>query len=292
MIFRILDVGCNEGDLTLAMVLMAREQLEGHNVEVEGVGIDIDAELIDRATRKASSVASGVSFYAFDCMEEVDQVVEKFKGKYELCQLVLHYHVDTLNHGDAGLEAFLKLSASLLVATCDNAALLVEPQPWRVYRNAAQRARKLGLPEPKYWSKLSLRNPDVDISRIVEGLGTFRSILILGREMRGRQLAVYLAGNESKKDGASSAPTSHFPDCRLLKDLVREASEESHEPVEGAKSKRKQKREQRALQKKQKIDARQLGDQNTSKRVLVVGDEAEGVSTSITNTSGTMVHPT
>ena len=256
--FQLLDVGCNEGDLTVALVAVATDQLKSEDVEVKGTGIDIDAELIDRATSKwsgASGETRGVTFHALDFME-IDKVLEKFKGSMNFISLFSITMWIHLNHGDEGLEAFLSLSAQLLVESCDYAALLVEPQPWKAYRNASHRTRKLGLPEPKYWSKIKLRNLDVDINRIVAGLGGFHSALFLGREMWGRQLAVYFA-NKHEEGGSGGAASLQPLGLRVLWEVVREAGEERDTTAGGAGlSKRKKKQEKRAAEKKQKIAAR------------------------------------
>ena len=201
----------------MAMVHMATEQLKNEDVEVKGTGIDIDVELIDRATSKWSKAHgenSALNFHVLDCMEEADKVLEKFKRSMNFISLFSITMWIHLNHGDVGLKTFLSLSAQLLVECCSYAALLVEPQPWRVYRNASYRARKLGLPEPKYWSKIELRNPDVDISRIAEDIGCFQSALFLGREIWGRQLVVYFTEDRRTKDCGDKALLLSFENLR------------------------------------------------------------------------------
>ena len=47
-----------------------------------------------------------------------------------------------LNHGDAGLEALLRT----LAAWADS--VVVEPQPWKCYRNAARRMKRANVDDP------------------------------------------------------------------------------------------------------------------------------------------------
>lgn len=56
-----------------------------------------------------------------------------------------------LNHGDQGLWEFLAHLSSLC------RYLLVEPQPWKCYRAAARRLRKLGLHDFDHFRSLAIR---------------------------------------------------------------------------------------------------------------------------------------
>lgn len=119
--FSILDVGCNEGNLTIELHDIAVSELPSH-VCCLVLGVDIDNVLIERATKKVGSMDS-VSFCTVDIMKEdagsgvsgINDFCEKNKLKgfsfISLFSITMWIH---LNHGDIGLEKFLFKGANLL----------------------------------------------------------------------------------------------------------------------------------------------------------------------------------
>ena len=63
----VLDIGCNEGDVTLAVlgVLRNREELKDDKINV--LGVDIDAQLIERARAKSKELP--VDFLQLDFLD-------------------------------------------------------------------------------------------------------------------------------------------------------------------------------------------------------------------------------
>ena len=61
------------------------------------------------------------------------------------------------NHGDEGMDAFFRKISRL------SDLVLLEPQPWKCYRTAARRMRKLGQPEFEHLKVLE---------ETIEGAGT------------------------------------------------------------------------------------------------------------------------
>lgn len=57
-----------------------------------------------------------------------------------------------LNHGDAGLESLL----TCLASWADN--VIIEPQPWKCYRNAARRLRRANRPPFPFFESLIYRS--------------------------------------------------------------------------------------------------------------------------------------
>lgn len=47
--------------------------------------------------------------------------------------------------------------------SCKVGSILVEPQPWKCYRNAVRRCRKMSLPLPIHFSDLTLKDPDAAV---------------------------------------------------------------------------------------------------------------------------------
>ena len=197
--FRMLDVGCNEGDLTIMLCQLAREQLSSDDVFVEAYGIDMDIELIQRAKKKCEGLSLGknvnIEFIGGDFMNK--DSVGLIKGKFNFVSLFSVTMWIHLNHGDEGLETLFDRCADLLSMTTTMGALLVEPQAWRSYKNARKRVRNLQLPEPKFWRSISYKNPEEDIEKIIESRTQFNAVIPLGREMWGRYCSIYLENSNN-----------------------------------------------------------------------------------------------
>jgi len=116
--YRILDVGCNEGDLTRKLGDLAREQLP-ENVKIEVYGTDIDIELIARANNKKKSENEGtpdgvlLEFFSGDFLSM--DGLERFHGRLHFVSVfsaTMWFH---LNHGDDGLRTLIERCTRLLV---------------------------------------------------------------------------------------------------------------------------------------------------------------------------------
>lgn len=135
MTVKSVDIGCNSGELTLAL----HEQLRQMNKPVHTIGIDIDPVLIKRAKSLLVNNDFGeVDFRTMDLMREDERqrFVAEFCGKFDICfcfGVTMWIH---LNHGDEGLQQFLRW----ITSHCE--FLLLEPQTWKCYRNASRRMRR------------------------------------------------------------------------------------------------------------------------------------------------------
>jgi SAM-dependent methyltransferase len=189
--FKLFDVGCNEGDLTLMLLRLAREQLPD-DVHVVAFGVDIDTILIERARKKGVELLSSMlnaeaKFVAADFMLDNNNYnLSHYTGKLNFVSIFSVTMWVHLNHGDAGLRLFFDRACALLAS---KGVILVEPQSWRSYKTARKRALKLQLPEPKYWATITLKRPEQDIDDIC--LKRFSSVLYLGKEMWSRSLSIY-----------------------------------------------------------------------------------------------------
>ncbi|XP_035006302.1 pre-miRNA 5'-monophosphate methyltransferase [Hippoglossus stenolepis] len=141
----LLDVGCNSGDLSVAFYNhvvqppLCGEESEGREVHL--LGFDLDEALIQRA-QDANPLPSNVSFIPLDITTDTETLQGYLSGHgcslfhLSLCLAVTMWvH---LNHGDSGLLQLLSHLASI------SQHLLLEAQPWKCYRSAARRLRKLG----------------------------------------------------------------------------------------------------------------------------------------------------
>eukprot|EP01039_Chlorochromonas_danica_P011077 gene11077-12336_t len=194
-LFRLLDIGCNEGDLSMDLAALACEELP-EDVRCEVVGADIDSSLIALAQSKQAppSIQSRVSsrFFAVDFLDIIS--VEKLKEEVareegfhvvSIFSTTMWIHI---NHGDEGLHKFFQHALSFLSPA---GSFLVEPQPTKCYRSAAKRCRKLGLAEPRCYRSISADQAETTVKQAVVTIRSFQHVTPLGQESWGRNLTLF-----------------------------------------------------------------------------------------------------
>lgn len=121
------------------------------------LGFDLDDMLIQRA-QSTNPFPGNISFIPLDITQ--DEASRAQLGNYLRTFGRCTFHLSVclavtmwvhLNHGDAGLLGFL----SRLAAASDH--LLLEAQPWKCYRSAARRLRKLGRNDFEHFKSLEIR---------------------------------------------------------------------------------------------------------------------------------------
>ncbi|XP_021490592.1 RNA 5'-monophosphate methyltransferase [Meriones unguiculatus] len=157
-----LDVGCNSGDLSVALYkhfLYRRdgETCTGASSELRLLCCDIDPALVQRAENQCP-FPDAVTFITLDIMDRSSRTVplRSFLSQFGRSAFDIVFCMSVtmwihLNHGDRGLCEFLAHVSSL------GRYLLVEPQPWKCYRAAARRLRKLGLHTFDHFRSLAIR---------------------------------------------------------------------------------------------------------------------------------------
>ncbi|XP_007528598.1 RNA 5'-monophosphate methyltransferase [Erinaceus europaeus] len=157
-----LDVGCNSGDLSVALYKHFLSQRDGETCsdatgELCFLCCDIDPVLVERA-KKECPFPDALTFITLDFMNQKSQKVllNSFLNQFGRSVFDIGFCMSVtmwihLNHGDHGLWEFLAHLSSL----CHY--LLVEPQPWKCYRAAARRVRKLGLNDFDHFHSLAIR---------------------------------------------------------------------------------------------------------------------------------------
>ncbi|XP_076270262.1 putative RNA methyltransferase CG11342 [Rhynchophorus ferrugineus] len=144
--YNILDVGCNAGDLTVAIYSFFKNTINIKNCKV--LGFDIDPTLIQRAVEKYNS--SDVTFKCIDIMNddhfgEIERYLSELNcNKFDVVfcfSISMWIH---LNHGDDGLKLFLSKVSKL------TDFLVIEPQPWKCYRTAIKRLKQSNCEFPKF----------------------------------------------------------------------------------------------------------------------------------------------
>jgi len=202
--FFVLDIGCNDGTLSLALMDHIERELTAYivekcvgdvvHVEIQVLGVDVDADLIKRAndSRKAATATTGTTtatatvakhaeFICYDMMKSVlshgsdldsdsDPVRRFLKARngqgfhfISLFSVTMWVH---LNYGDSGLIRLYSIVINLLHrGPISNEAagfplvgsILVEPQPWKCYRSAKKRCKSNNLPLPPYCSLVRIK---------------------------------------------------------------------------------------------------------------------------------------
>jgi len=176
-VFSIIDIGCNEGNLSMDVLDQAKKELPSH-VTCTLLGIDLDSSLIDLAVAKyvTPDNSTPIAFAPINFMDPeaskafLDKYLKELSAKLStevvgfsmvcLFSITMWIH---LNFGDDGLVDFLARSADLLTPL---GSLVVEPQPWKCYKAADKRCRKLGITRPLHFSTLQIR----DIEREITGM--------------------------------------------------------------------------------------------------------------------------
>ncbi|XP_012234421.2 probable RNA methyltransferase CG11342 [Linepithema humile] len=186
-----LDVGCNAGDLTYTLHDFLEEALLQDQPEISLIGVDLDPTLIERARernpRPDRVTFECLNFLSEDCDETLrGYLAQVHKTRFDVVfcfSITMWIH---LNHGDDGLEQFLQKA-------CDLAEMIViEPQPWKCYRNASRRLRRAKsedfplLKELKYTG-----DPMKHIEDILTKRCDFQKVTITEGNDWGRMLLIY-----------------------------------------------------------------------------------------------------
>ncbi|XP_068170609.1 pre-miRNA 5'-monophosphate methyltransferase [Antennarius striatus] len=154
----ILDVGCNSGELSIAFYKHVVQQpvceLESDQTHVHLLGCDLDDVLIHRA-QQANPLPCSITFLQLDVMKDAEQLQDYLQQRgcscFHVCLCLAVTMWVHLHHGDSGLLRLLSHLASI------SQHLLLEAQPWKCYRSAARRLRKLGRADFDHFKALKIR---------------------------------------------------------------------------------------------------------------------------------------
>ncbi|KAK7916349.1 hypothetical protein WMY93_012110 [Mugilogobius chulae] len=153
----ILDVGCNSGELTVAFYEHLQKSMSEENTPLRSVhilGFDLDESLIQRANQ-TNPFPDNISFIELDITSDTkalqDYLRQHGRSRFHLCLCLAVTMWIHLNHGDSGL---LQLLSDL--SSCSE-HLLLEAQPWKCYRSAARRLRKLGRSDFDHFKTLGIK---------------------------------------------------------------------------------------------------------------------------------------
>ncbi|XP_047438099.1 pre-miRNA 5'-monophosphate methyltransferase [Mugil cephalus] len=161
----ILDVGCNSGELSVALyqhlVQESVQEQDPDGRKVHLLGFDLDEALIERAQQ--TNPLHNLTFIPLDITEDTTQLQdyldEHGSPHFHLCLCLAVTMWVHLNHGDSGLLQLLSRLASI------SQHLLLEAQPWKCYRSAARRLRKLGRSDFDHFKVLKIRGDIAEHAR-------------------------------------------------------------------------------------------------------------------------------
>ncbi|XP_075054083.1 RNA 5'-monophosphate methyltransferase [Mixophyes fleayi] len=188
-----LDVGCNTGELSVGLYKYLVQPLGSSHVRdnVHFLCCDIDSDLITRA-QSSNPCPDSITFSSLDIMDASSlDALHNFLDRFGRSTFHIGFCMSItmwihLNHGDHGLVEFL----SRLTTLCDY--LLVEPQPWKCYRSAARRLRKLGRQDFDHFHTLSIRGDMTEeITKILTRDGSTELIHCFGNTSWDRSLLLF-----------------------------------------------------------------------------------------------------
>ncbi|XP_015512565.2 RNA 5'-monophosphate methyltransferase [Neodiprion lecontei] len=191
-----LDVGCNAGNLTLALYDFLRANIDdssSDNTDLSLLGVDLDPVLIERAKEgNDPNTGRDVTYKCMDFMAaESSGVIDEFltsKGR-DLFDVAFCFSVTMwihLNHGDSGLVQFLR-------SVCEKTRIiLVEPQPWKCYRNASRRLKRANVADfPMLQSLRYTGEMDTHVENILTEHCGFDKLTESGNNDWGRKLLIF-----------------------------------------------------------------------------------------------------
>ncbi|KAL4655703.1 pre-miRNA 5'-monophosphate methyltransferase [Arapaima gigas] len=164
----LLDVGCNSGDLTLALyrhLQVDQSCGEGAHSRLHVLGCDLDEDLVFRAVQ-SNPFPENIAFIPLDITQDstfrtrLQEYLSTFgRSSFDLGVCLAVTMWVHLNHGDTALLELLSRLASL----CQH--LLLEAQPWKCYRSAARRMRKLGRQDFEHFKTLRIQGDMAEHAR-------------------------------------------------------------------------------------------------------------------------------
>lgn len=161
---------------------------------------DIDAALIDRAERGSPFPAS-ISYATLDVMDPGarELLFSTYLSRFRRSAFDMGFCMSVtmwihLNHGDDGLVEFL----AYLSSRCKY--LLVEPQPWKCYRAAARRLRKLGRNDFDHFRSLAINGDMAErITEILTEDGAMERVCCFGSTSWDRRLLLFKSNRLAHK---------------------------------------------------------------------------------------------
>lgn len=139
---------------------MSEEKTFGRDIHI--LGFDLDETLIDRANQ-TNPFTQNISFIPLDITSDTTALKDYLQQHgcfhFHLCLCLAVTMWVHLNHGDSALLQLLSDLSSI------SELLLLEAQPWKCYRSAARRLRKLGRSDFDHFKTLEMRGDIAEHSK-------------------------------------------------------------------------------------------------------------------------------
>lgn len=135
-----LDIGCNTGDLTRELYKLLKNLYPQCMLHI--LAVDIDSVLINRA--QESNTERNIEYTTANVMAKSDRdSINEYlkKNGRSMFDITFCFSVSMwihLNNGDNGLREFLEHIKTI------SKSIIIEPQPWKCYRQAQKRIKKTG----------------------------------------------------------------------------------------------------------------------------------------------------
>ncbi|XP_063529242.1 probable RNA methyltransferase CG11342 [Cydia strobilella] len=158
--FLCLDIGCNTGELTKDLYQYLKTIYPGNDIHM--LAVDVDPTLIARAQETIQ--IPNITFMTCNIMSDNDQkLIQNYSKSYRKKRFDVTFCFSVtmwihLNNGDDGLLDFINYIKKI------SRSIIIEPQPWKCYRNAQRRLKKSGSTFPLYDS-LKIRS---DVEFVIE----------------------------------------------------------------------------------------------------------------------------
>lgn len=178
-------------NLTYMLYDFLEKSLSQDHPEISLIGVDLDPILIERAResnpRPDRLTFECLDFLSDDCGETLMRhLAQLHKTRFDVVfcfSITMWIH---LNHGDEGLEEFLRKACDL------SEMVVIEPQPWKCYRNASRRLRRVKSEDFPLLKELKYSgNPTQHIEDILTRLCDFQKVTITACNDWGRTLLIY-----------------------------------------------------------------------------------------------------
>ncbi|XP_075211943.1 putative RNA methyltransferase CG11342 isoform X2 [Lycorma delicatula] len=154
------------------------------------IAVDVDQTLIERA--KESNYNINIIYLCLDIMNEnAKEVLNYYLKKHNKSSFDISFSFSIsmwihLNHGDEGLKMFLKTISEY------SDTVILEPQPWKCYRNAVRRLRKCNAGQFLFFDYLLIRQSvEADISDFIQKVCNCEKVFETGETKWGRKITVY-----------------------------------------------------------------------------------------------------
>lgn len=183
----IMDIGCNTGELTIQLYRYLESLYP--NTELHILALDIDPILIKRASREIKNILFVSCNIIVDSGKKIiTEYLKKFNKKS--FDITFCFSVTMWIHINNGDEKFIEFISFL---KSSSNCIIIEPQPWKCYKNAQRRMKRAGAGDFELFNFLKITK---NIEEVIEKLlsdKTHRKVYESQSSSWNRRIQSYLA---------------------------------------------------------------------------------------------------